>query len=195
MKKFICLLVSFTVLFGVLAFGVPTEHEADNQWTLFVDNIELETTSLDGYVLFPLRAILESLGSTVTWEEGRRYVYRGGGDFWGGDTRHIVFDFAGEEYAIRVNQSNPASSSPEFVGIRFMKAENRHNSGGSYWLNLGPRTENPMRTGFAAIVNNRAYLVGITGRRLFEELGCRVYIDTENRILRIYSPDFVSYGE
>jgi len=175
MKKIICLLVSFIALFaimGVVALETRTEGEIIDRGTIFVNGVEIETEDtilIAKYflreitfeeMLFPLRTILEALGSTVYWED---------------ETRSIFFDFAGVEYVAQLRRLD------HVPGLEFIFVNEVKNPNSRIELHLDGGV-----SGFR-MINNRIYLIGRSGLDLLEALGCRVEIDIENRILRIYS--------
>ena len=191
MKKYMFLVAVLVMILGMvgLVVGMQTDSEENMDYikgTILVNGVEVEaedtvlirtvtiyertrlgvlTTEVER-MLFPMRTILEALGSTVTWDES---------------TGNIFFDFAGEEYVAWFRILTPRSPEDTFVYIS--KIENMYTMRLDEMIQLNPMAGN----GIYRIINDRTYLSQDTGQRLFEALGCRVEVDIENRVLRIYS--------
>jgi len=154
-----------------ISINTNTEVQMNNIGLLFVNGIEVidedAALEVDGQLMFPLRTILEALGSTVIWESS---------------TGNIYFDFDGVVYVCRFRIVERQNFPPlHFVLIS--NVQHINSTANNDFIQLNPMSAD----GSFKIIDGRTYLTQDTSQRLFEALGNRVNIDLESRSLRVYS--------
>ena len=181
-------LALFIILGGMMmTFRTYADDEMVDRGAIFINGVEIEskllikeefaweragnrmvqTDRLIEVVYFPFQAILENLGSAVTLEES---------------TGNIFFDFDDANYIAQFNRMQRDNA------ILISKVENMDSINNNDFLQLFSMSAD----GTYCIEDNTIYLTQDTGRRLFEELGCKVEIDLVNKIVKIYSSNEIS---
>lgn len=162
-------IITSVLLLIICLFTVQVNAEISiiEKGSLYINNVMIETEDTvmfkDGSVLLPFRTIFEALGATVEWNEV---------------TEEIVVNYNNEAYICYTKAPNPGYG--EYFYVRYMDSEKNKNSDNHIYLtsmSLG---------GAFKMINDRTYLYQETGKRLFEEVGCRVEFDMENKQVHIF---------
>lgn len=172
MKKFIISIVlSLVLLTNMMSIVFPKfvfASELSHNLTIFVNNVklgnEINVTTNDTAILLPLRAILETLGAEVHWDES---------------TGNIYFNYAETNYVCKFVPLN--LNYPDIKSILICKSEYKDSTKSSDYIMLNPMGA----SGSYCIINDRTYLYHETGKRLLEALGCNVEFDSRDYIIRI----------
>jgi len=168
MKKILCSLLLIGVVFSVMmgsSAKISAGGDMGNMGTLFINGVKVENRDTviksDDQLLFPLRTILEELGSMVMWESS---------------TGNAYFDFAGVVYVCKLN------AFPQRIdAILVCKVTNINSTNNADYIQLHQMSAD----GTYCSINGRIYLYQQTGQRLFEALGCKAEIDLNQGILKI----------
>lgn len=163
------LLWTITLVMTVFSSGMILQAKGiNNRPIIWVNNIEVQGEYLilnEQYdILVPLRAVLESLGTEVEWEE---------------ETGRIYFQLNGVNYACKFMELSPGI--PESKSIYISKLESIDSKRDLDYIQLHPMSAG----GFYCMINDRTYLYQETAKRLFEALGCKVEIDPNTHTMRI----------
>ena len=173
MKRIICSLVCSCLVLSLL-FGATVitnaEDEMNNKGVIYVNDIKIENVDMissnNNEIYMPLRAVLESLGASVIWEETTGYIF---------------FDYKSIRYVCQFVSLN--SNFPEEKNILISRIENKDSKNNSDYIQLNPMSG----SGAYCIINDRTYLYQETGKRLFEALECKVEINSNEQIVKIYN--------
>jgi len=134
---------------------------------LIINDIEITdgdpVIKQDDQLLFPLRTVLEALGSGVIWESS---------------TGNYYFDFDGVVYVLRHFGSNVPETKTIFIGnVQYIN---------TIYHDRLIQLDRWSSAGFSHFINGRTYLTQQTGQHLLEAFGFEINIDIEQRVLRIY---------
>ena len=165
----IIITISFMVLLGVTVFNSLTREERMmSVGTIYINDTVLQTEVSKGISFvrspFPFLEILEAIEVAEIVEASEEKIF---------------FNFAGVEYVCQFVQLNPVSENIVMLVTKVVDMDSLNNDD---FIQLNPMSG----SGSFAVSNDRVYLFWETGQRLFEALGCRVEIDMEQRVVRIY---------
>lgn len=166
MLSIVCFLVLLKT--ASITYNMVYAENYTNIGDIYIDNIKIdnEYTVLvkNDKMLFPLRTVLEGIGSKVEWEE---------------NTGNIYFDYKGTDYVCVFKALN--SDFPDYKNILISEVKNQNSIYNSDYIRLNPMSAD----GSYYVIDDITYLSQQTGQYLLEALGCDIAIDAEQKILKI----------
>ena len=166
----IVIIISFMILSCVIVFNLLAGgRRMESVGIVYVNDVVIQTEMSEGLSFvrspFPFLEILEAIEVAEIVEASEEKIF---------------FNFAGIEYVCQFVQINPHFEQKYILISEVANLSSRMTN--DDFIQLNPMSAD----GDFVRLNDKVYLYRETGQRLFEALGCRVEIDMEQRVVRIY---------